>query len=89
MLNNNFANAPTVGSHDYDPAIEELQARIERLELRLSHVEEEFSAKAEKRPSKIKWKKVKKVFNTFIKPVLDFIPKFINAICRFKELVRA
>jgi len=62
MPNNLFANAPTVGSHDLDPAFEDLQERVKQIEKRLNDAEEQLRANTEKRPSKLKWKKVNKFF---------------------------
>ena len=88
-MQNHFVNAPTVGSHDQSTATDELQARISQLEQRLAVAEGQRATPEAKRSGKIRWKKVRKFFNTFVRPILDFIPKIINAVCRYKEVARA
>lgn len=78
---NNFAGAPTAGSHDYAASNEELHARIRQLEERIKSDEaKERSEERSLKGKKIKWKKVRKFFNAFIKPILIFIPNLLNAI---------
>ena len=90
MLNNHFTNAPTVGSHDKTTTIDELQSQITALEQSLKEAQEKMAsmlaAKEEKPPLKIKWKKLRKFFTTFVRPILTFIPNFINAISHWKKV---
>jgi hypothetical protein len=85
-MTNDFVNSPSVGSHDAKPSYEELQARVIQLEQRLDNAEkEQASQKSERKPKK-KWMKVVgKFFQTFIKPILDFLPKLLNSIANLKS----
>jgi len=78
MLCNEFKNAPTVGSDDYNSSTDELHARVNHLEQRFAAAEEKKQPKDHK-SGKIKWKKVRKFFGDCIKPILDFIPRLLNA----------
>jgi len=84
-----FNNSPTAGSHDSNATNEDLQARVKHLERKLIDAEEQLAAKSESDPKKTFWKKfrkrAKKFFKTYVKPVLDFIPRFINALASYKK----
>ena len=83
-MENDFIYAPTVGSHDSKPTIEELQARVCKLEEVLNEKTKK-SEKRNKRPQKIRWGKIRKFFKAYIIPTFNFIPRLINSIARFKE----
>jgi len=87
-MENEFANAPTVGSNDHVSTMAQLQAENAELKERLTRLEAQQQRPAEEeRPRKFKWKKVRKFFKAFIKPILDFIPRLINALANHKEAV--
>jgi hypothetical protein len=79
---NHFKNAPTVGSHDFSQQPEDIDARVSRLESRFNDDgttrEDDNAEKGRKR-----WRRAKKFFRSFIKPVLEFIPKIITAVSDF------
>ena len=87
MLSNHFANSPTVGSHDSNPADAELQARIWQLEQRLLAAKKQ-QPNPEPKPKKIRFGKIRKFFKDVIVPVLVFIPRLISAITDFKKLAK-
>jgi len=82
----NFTNSPTVGSHDSTLLNDELRQRIATLEdenKRLKHkLEADEQQKSPKK--KITFGKIKKFFKNVITPILNFIPRFFNALARFK-----
>ena len=81
-----FKDAPTVGSHNKQVTVEELQATVLHLESRLLDAEERVAKSCEPKPKKTRWKKARKFFTTFVKPVLDFVPKFLNSLANlFKQ----
>ena len=79
-----FNNSPTAGSHDSNATNEELQAKMRHLEQRLIDAEEKLAAKSDEKPKKKLGKKIKKFFKTYIVPILDFIPRFLNAVASLK-----
>ena len=83
MSNDYLAGAPTVGSQDYKVTTEELQAALRQQDRVLNEIREKLASTDEDKPKKIKWKKVRKFFKTFIVPILNFIPKAINAVTNF------
>ena len=84
MLNNHFANSPTVGSQDQATLIDELQDRVNVLEQRLSGKNEEPAPKEKQGSAKRIWKKFKEFFKDFIIPVLKILPPLISAVARLK-----
>ena len=86
MSNDHFAGAPTVGNHDYKVSNEEIQARLNQQDRVLNEIREQLAPKDDDKPKKIKWKKVRKFFKTFIMPILHFIPKMINAVANFMKV---
>ena len=94
-MDNHFTHAPTVGNQDHVATIDELSARIYRLEQRFDESEtrqreaDDRNAYSEKRKGKIRWGKVRKFFSTFIKPILEFIPRLINAMASYKKAAHA
>ena len=85
MTDNLFLNEPTAGSHDYVVSAEELQAKIQQLEQRLLEAEGKIAPKVERKPKKKFWKKAAKFFKTFVKPVLEFLPRFLNSLSNLKK----
>lgn len=88
MLNNSFANAPTVGSHEPTHSVEDLQAKIRQLEFQMATAEAQRKVEKEESQQpkrKIRWKRIRKLFNSFIKPILDFVPRVINAVANYKK----
>jgi len=85
MLNNHFINTPTAGNDESTTTIEELQARIHYLEERLAASEKQQLKVCEQQPpkKKIRWGKIRKFFNCCIKPILEVIPKIINAVANY------
>ena len=87
-MNNMFSNAPTVGSHDYKGTNDELQAKLQQLEQQLSETQELLKCKKdkkEKKSNKKRMKKIKKFFKNYVKPLLDFLPKFLNGLANYKK----
>ena len=85
-MTNNFVNSPSVGSNDAKPSYEELQLRLTQIEQRLDDAEKQQAAqRAEEKPRKNFFKKARKFFQTFIKPVLDFLPKLFNSVANLKS----
>ena len=80
MSQDYFPNAPTVGSHDHQVSVEELQARIRDLERRLNEAQEPFAAEEEEKSGKIRWKTFLEFFDTVVKPILIFIPRLLTAL---------
>jgi hypothetical protein len=101
MLNNNFANAPTVGSHDATPTIDSLHARMQHLEQLLlamsesrrsaynneqQRIDDDEQPAPKKAPKKGKLLgKIRKFFSSVIVPILNLVPRFINALAKFRE----
>ena len=85
MSKDYFTDAPTTGSHDHQVSAEEWQLRVHHLERRLGEAQEQIDAKKEKKPRKIRWKKIRKFFITFVIPVLIFIPQVLNALANYKK----
>ena len=93
MTFDHFANAPTVGSHDQQLTNDELRARVLYLEQRLRDAGAQHGRRNEDRhqvsegikPKKNRWKRLRKFFRTVVKPVLDFIPRFVNAVANLKK----
>lgn len=95
MLQNNFTNSPTVGSSNYR-TMDELWSRVQTLEQRVEHLEQKLQIEDhqrnnerqycdEQRPKKIKWGKIRKFFNSVIKPILSFIPNYIMAVASLNK----
>lgn len=98
MLNNLFANAPTVGSHDnnFKTSSEECAARMQYLEQRVQNLEQQISNREQSRyeegqtyekPKRkgIRWGKINKFFTAVIKPILTFLPNFLFAVAGLKK----
>ena len=87
-MNNLFANAPTVGSHDQTASLDELQMRIQQLEQQQQY-NSNGHTKTEESSSKSKWQRFKKGFRKFfknyVKPILVFLPKFLDSCARMKK----
>ena len=88
MLNNHFANSPSVGSHEYNSTNEELHSRIQQLEQRLYNTERQETP-PEPKPKKIRFGKIRKFFKDVIKPILIFIPAFLIALTGFMKKATA
>ena len=96
MLQNIFSGSPSVGSNDYKSMAADLVARLERVEQQLAanekarrderqRHEEDRRRYEDAKPKKIKWSKIRKLFTSIIKPILEFIPKIINAVANYKK----
>ena len=85
-MDNDFVNSPSVGSHDAKPSYEELQVRLTLMEQRLDYAEKkQATQQTEKEPKKKLFKKARKFFQTFIKPFLEFLPRFLKSIADLKN----
>ena len=88
-MTNHFNHSPTVGSLDSKASYTEQQERIHLLEQRLAIAEAQLtSQKAEAKPKKKWWKAAGKFFRRVFKPILDFLPKFLNSIANLKSASR-
>jgi len=87
MLNNHFANSPTVGSHDNNATDEDFRARLQHLEDQFRRTENRRPE--EEQPKKFKWGKIRKFFSDIIKPILIFIPALISSLAAYKKFARA
>ena len=78
-----FRQSPTVGSLDYQTENNDLRARVEHLERENRDAHQRANQQQEK-PRKSLWKRFVKVFKEVVRPILDFIPKALNAWANFK-----
>jgi len=83
MMQNHFANSPSVGSHDNFIVVETLNTRILHLEHQLK--EAQARQAEEEKPRRFRWGKIGKFFNKFFKPVIDTISRLLNAIANLKR----
>ena len=85
-MDNDFTNSPSVGSNDAKPTTEELQTRLILMEQRLNDAEKkQTTQQVEKKPKKKLFKKARRFFQTFIRPILDFLPKFLKSIADLRS----
>ena len=88
MLDNHFTNSPTVGSHDQSTTIEDLQTQVRILQQQQLVSQEQTKVQKEKPKGWFRLKRIRKFFESIVRPVLEFIPKFITAIAQLKNANR-
>lgn len=101
-MENIFNTSPTTNTTDTRLGTDELIERIHKLEQRVDSLEQRLAEerrlheeqcrsgeRQEPQPKKIKFKKIRKFFNAVMKPVLTFIPNFLNALANYKKTAAA